>query len=244
MARSSGKAGLGVVLALWKSPVRPRAGRLGRIFARAKNELNSRSAYHVPLRLIGPEVGVPVRREIGVVFHGDRDFPPAVFRNRRRGAELDGTVGAKSQYRVSIGRRRQVHVPRIDRWTERMTVIPNGVGVETRKKVHTFELFCDGEGRLPARHRRPRLGREGFVHDVRVRQGGAEPRGNGFLTVAKDVRHLLPVADQVWRASRSSRKLSAASGRRTPQRSRVSIARSQLSNDCFRYTFLYSGVPL
>ena len=40
------------------------------------DELNSRSAYDVPLRLIGPEVDVPVRREIGVVFHGDRDFPP------------------------------------------------------------------------------------------------------------------------------------------------------------------------
>ena len=65
-----------------------------------------------------------------------------------------------------------------------MAVIPDGVGVETRKEVNAFELFRDGEGRLPARHPRPRLGREGFVHDVRVGQGGAEPCGNGFLTVA------------------------------------------------------------
>ena len=154
------------------------------------------SPDQVPLGLVGAEVLVPVRGQVAVVLHRDRDGAAAVFGDRRRRAELDGAVGAVPEVRVPLRGRGQVHVACVDRRTKGVTMVADRVRVQAGKEVDPFQLGRDGERGFPPGHPGTGRGGECLVYGVRVSQRGLQPFGDVVLTVAQDVGDLLPVAGE------------------------------------------------
>ena len=82
------------------------------IFVNSSNQVESRLPWPEPLH--------PIFRQIGVVFHHDRHFLSAPFRNRRARVQFDRSVGAfaKRWLEWSAGRRSS----EVDARAQRMTL--------------------------------------------------------------------------------------------------------------------------